>query len=152
MDWGCVGLGIFRLGISGIEVRDENNVLLDETRDNRLAFYLAYGKTVSQYNLGLSISFERHELESYRATSSPAVSLSIGRDFGLGLNRFRDLSIALNLRNVIKPGIKLVDENISYPFTFDLGMSFRMQPCAGWDHDLVLSSALAAARRARVSL
>jgi len=142
MDWGCFGLGIFRLGISGIEVRDENNVLLDETRDNRLALYLAYGKTISQYNLGLSLSFERHELESYRATSSPAVSLSIGRDFGLGLSRFKDLLIALNLRNVVNPGIRLVDETINYPFTFDLGVSFRMQPFAGRDHDLILSSAL----------
>jgi len=142
MDWGCVGLGVFRLGIGGIEKRDENNVLLDEIRDNRLAIYLAYGKIISGYNMGLSFSIERHELDSYHATSSPALSLSIGRNFGLETTRFKDLSVALNLRNIIKPGLKLVDENISYPFTFDLGTSFRMQPFTGWDHDLILSSAV----------
>ncbi len=142
MDWGCVGLGVFRLGVDGIEVRDEDNVLLDQTQDNRLAFYLAYGKTVSQYNLGLSISFERHQLQSYSATSSPAVNLSIGRDFGLGLSRFTDLSVALNLRNVVNPGMKLVDETINYPFTFDLACSFTIRPFSGWDQNLVFSSAL----------
>lgn len=142
MDWGCVGLGVFRLGIDGIEVRDEDNVLLNETQDSRLAFYLAYGKTVSQYNLGLSISFERHQLENYRSTSSPAVNLSIGRDFGFGSSRFTDMKVALNLRNVVNPGMKLVDETVKYPFTFDLACSFRMRPFSTWDQNLVISSAL----------
>ncbi len=142
LDWGSFGIGIFRLGISGIEKRDVNNILLDEIEDNRLALYLAYGRTMADYNIGLSLSLERHSLDNYRATSSPGVSLSIGRKLGLDIFRMQTMSLSMNLRNIVKPGLKLVDETVSYPFSFDLGMSFKMLPTRHQAHQITFSTSM----------
>ncbi|MEW5995211.1 MAG: hypothetical protein AB1744_12575, partial [Candidatus Zixiibacteriota bacterium] len=54
LDFGAFGLGVFRLGIGGIEKRDADNLLLGEVDDNRLGFYLAYGRSIWGYDLGLA--------------------------------------------------------------------------------------------------
>ena len=50
MDWGCIGAGVFRLGISDIDQRDENNLLTGQYSDNRTALLMAYGRQISGYD------------------------------------------------------------------------------------------------------
>ncbi|PKK85035.1 MAG: hypothetical protein CVT49_00395 [candidate division Zixibacteria bacterium HGW-Zixibacteria-1] len=141
LDWGCIGLGIFRLGVSGIEQRDADNVLIPgELQDNRMAFYLSYGKDFSGYDVGLAVSFEHHSLGTYSATSSPGLNLSLGRTFAFHSDHIRELSLALVGRNLIKPGKELASDRVEQPSAFDAGFSLKVKPAAPWDHNLTLSA------------
>ena len=117
MDYGVFGFGVFRLGVDGIEVRDDGNALLGETSEDRLAFYLSYGRTVAGYDLGVSITLEQHSLDQYKATSSPGVNLSLARRFEPGPDWLQHVTLALSGRNIIRPELKLAEESIPYHMT-----------------------------------
>lgn len=142
LDFGVVGMGIFRLGIGGIEKRDAGNLLLGEIDDNRLGFYLAYGRTVSGYDVGLALTIEHHSLDNYSATSSPGLNLSIGRRFEPKFERLQHITIALNGRNLIRPSFKLADESINYPLTANAGISIGLVPNPKWDQLATVSASL----------
>ncbi len=139
MDFGSFGLGIFRLGIKGIRKRDEGDLYLGDIDDNRLAVNLAYARTISDYDFGLVIMMEHHSLDDYSATSSPGFNLSAGRRFELNNGRFRYISAAVNFRNLIKPHMNLVEENIGYPGALDLGLTSGIMPNPRWNQTLNLS-------------
>jgi tetratricopeptide (TPR) repeat protein len=142
LDWGCIGLSVFRLGIDGIEKRDANNLLLGEIDDNRMAFYLAYARNIGGYDIGLAVLVEHHSLDNYKATSSPGVNLSLGRSIRFKHERLKELTVALNGRNIIKPGIELVDERVRCPVAFDVSMSLKLAPLPRWNHAASFSFAL----------
>jgi len=140
LDWGCFGLGVFRLSIDGIEKRDVNNLYIEDIDDSRMAFYIAYSRTVSGYDIGLAVNLERHSLDSYSATSSPALTISAGRTWFLNFSRFKELALVLNGRNILRPSMKLAEESINYPYAVDLGMSVKISPHPDWSHEVVLSA------------
>jgi tetratricopeptide (TPR) repeat protein len=134
MDFGSFGLGVFRLGISDIERRDENNFYLYSFNDNRLAIYLAYARVVSGYNLGFSLNMEHHSIDDYSTTSSPGVNLAVSRQYNIDKGIFKDISISLVGRNVITPKMKLVNENVSYTIGADLSGILSFKFVEKWDH------------------
>ena len=140
MDMGGFGLGVFRLGVGGIEKRDDKNLLLGETEDNRLAFYLGYGRSLSGYDFGLALTLEHHSLDKYKTTSSPGLNLSISRRFTLRWNQLPEMVVCVNGRNLLRPGLKLSDENMPDPYTVDAGVSLKLVPHAGWNQDIALSA------------
>lgn len=142
LDWGCFGIGVFRLGIDGIERRDENNMLLGSFDDNRLAFYFAYARRLSGFNIGLSFMMESHSLDNYSATSSPGINFSIGRSFIINHKRIKEIAFAINGKNIIRPGIDLAGEKINDPYTIDLGVSLKMHPVMKWNNTLTISARL----------
>lgn len=142
LDFGVLGAGIFRLGIDGIEKRDANNLLLDEIDDNRLGLYLAYGRTISGYDVGLALTMEHHSLDNYSATSSPGLNLSISRRFVPRFERLQHITIALHGRNLIQPSFKLADESIKYPLTATAGISVGLAPNPKWDQLVTVSASL----------
>jgi len=139
VDFGSFGLGIFRLGVQGIEKRDSLDLYLGDIEDNRLAVYAAYARTVSQYDLGLSIMFEHHSLDGYTATSSPGINLSAGRRFELDRARLKYVTAAINVRNLIRPKMELVEESVGYPLAADLGITAGLKPNPAWNQLLSLS-------------
>ncbi|MCP4706637.1 MAG: hypothetical protein GY865_18715 [candidate division Zixibacteria bacterium] len=142
LDWGSFGFGVFRLGIDGIERRDENNILLDTFDDNRLAFYFAYAKQFSGFDIGLSFMMERHSLDDYNASSSPGINVSIGRKIIINHKRFKEIAFAVNGRNILRPGIDLAGEKINDPYTFDFAVSIITQPVIKWNNNLTISARL----------
>lgn len=142
IDFGSFGLGIFRLGVQGIEKRDSLDLYLGDIEDNRLAIYLAYARTLSQYDLGLSIMLEHHSLAGYSATSSPGVNLSASRRFDLDRDKIKSVTAVINARNLIQPQMQLVEESIGYPFTADLGVTVGIKPKQIWNQILNLSAGL----------
>ncbi|MBN1212019.1 MAG: hypothetical protein JXA92_05525 [candidate division Zixibacteria bacterium] len=141
LDWGCFGLGVFRLSIDGIEKRDLNNIYIEDIEDSQMAFYIAYGRKVSGYDIGLAVNLEHHSLDSYSAVSSPGLTLSAGRTWPLNISRLRELALVINGRNILRPSMKLVEESISYPYAADLGASIKIYPHPDWDHEVILSVA-----------
>ncbi len=140
LDMGGFGLGVFRLGVGGIEKRDDKNLLLGETDDNRLAFYLGYGRSLSGYDIGLALILEHHSLDKYKATSSPGLNFSISRRFAMGWSQLPEMVACVNGRNLLRPGLKLSDENMPDPYTVDAGVSLKLVPSAGWNQTIALSA------------
>ncbi len=141
-DFGVFGLGVFRLGVDGIERRDASNVFLGNFDDSRLQFIVAYGRTVSGYDVGAAITLERHSIDNYSATSSPAVNLSAGRRFHPGWSRVPAIAVAFQVRNAVKPSIELATESVRYPTVGDVGVSAEIKPMAGRDQTITVSGAL----------
>jgi len=142
LDFGCFGLGVFRLGVGGIEKRDAGNLLLGEFDDSRLGFHLAYGRNISGYDVGLAATMEHHSLDEYKATSSLGLDLSIGRRFELGADRIEHIFVALNGKNLIEPSYKLVDESVNYPRSLAGGLSVGFLPNPDWDQSATISATL----------
>jgi tetratricopeptide (TPR) repeat protein len=140
MDMGGFGFGLFRLGIEGIEKRDAHNLLLKEIEDNRLALYLAYGRCLSGYNLGMALTLEHHSLDDYSQTSSPGLNLSMSRRIVPSWDWLTEMVGSVNARNIIKPSMKVADENVKYPYSVDAGMSFKLLLKQSWNHSLTLST------------
>ena len=140
MDFGTFGAGVFRLSVSDIELRDDNNALLGNTDDNRLAVYLAYGRYLSGYSIGVATTIEHHSLADYTATSSPGINLSVSRKFTSGAAWLDEVSVVANGRNLVSPNLVLDQYEVSYPSMYDAGLSADLIPFAGWNHRLVLSA------------
>lgn len=142
VDFGVFGLGVFRLGVDDIEVRDSSNFLLGTTSENRLGFYFAYARIVSGNNIGISVSFERHSLADYSATSSPGLNLSLSRGLNHPSSWLRTASIALVGRNLIKPKIKLAEEEVNSPTSLSAGLSSVVALKASWQYLISISASL----------
>ena len=143
MDIGSFGVGVFRLGIDGIEKRDASNVYLGQISDSRLGLYLGYGHTLSGYDVGAAISVEQHSPDEYSATSSPGVTLAAGRRFRLGSEVVPEVGLVVVGRNLIRPSIKVDEESVTYPYSVDAGGSLRFLPTASESHHVVVSARLA---------
>ncbi len=140
LDYGTFGLGVFRLGVNGIERRDANNLLLGSFDDSRLALNMAYARNIAGYDLGLALTLERHSLESYSATSSPGLNLSLSRRFNSGMPWLPQITAGINARNIIRPSIKILNENIKYPYTFDASMAVSLIPKHDWNQNILLTT------------
>ncbi len=142
MDFGSFGVGVFRLGVDGIDKRDAGNLHLGWISDSRLGLYLGYGRTVSGYDLGAAVTVEQHSPDVYSATSSPGVTLAAGRRFGLDGARVPEIGAVLVARNVVRPGIKLDNESVTYPYSIEGGVSVELRPTGSPDHVVMLSARL----------
>jgi tetratricopeptide (TPR) repeat protein len=142
LDFGTFGLGVFRLGVDGIEERDDNNLLMGEFSEQRLGLYAAYGRWAGNYRIGLSAHFEHHSLADRTATSSPGLTLALGRLLTTGAGRFKSGEVTLVLRNLVRPGLNLLDEKVNYPFRFDIGTRVVFAPTDDQDHLAALSAGL----------
>jgi tetratricopeptide (TPR) repeat protein len=143
VDYGGFGMGIFRLGIGGIDKRDQSNLHLGEFDDNRLGFYLGYGRQLGGYDFGLSLSIEHHAIDDYSATSSPGLSLAAMKKLDLDSEHFTDFALAVVGRNILRPGFKIVQETVEYPMSAEFGASLRIVPNQEWDQGATLSLRIA---------
>jgi tetratricopeptide (TPR) repeat protein len=139
VDFGSLGLGIFRLGVDGIEKRDAGNLYLGQISDSRLGFYIGYGNTVSNYDIGAAISVEHHAPDEYSATSSPGLTLAIGRRFSPPSRRLPEVGVAVVGRNLVRPSIKLDEESVTYPYSIDGSLSVEFLPTGTRDHRITVS-------------
>ena len=142
MDIGGFGFGLFRLGVDGIEERDADNVSHGEIDDSRIAMYFGYGRSISDYDVGLALSLEHHSLGDYSATSSPGLNLSIDRGFELSSRRITGITAGVYARNVVRPRIKLVSESVKFPSEIDVSLSAGFLPNPEWDHVFSVSAGL----------
>jgi tetratricopeptide (TPR) repeat protein len=142
MDFGGFGFGLFRLGIDGIEERDADNVSHGDISDSRIAMYLGYGRTVSDYDVGLALSLEHHSLGDYSGTSSPGLNVSICRTVELAARRMTGISAGMSVHNLVRPRIKLVSEPVEFPAEIDASVAAGILPNPGWNQVVTVSAGI----------
>jgi tetratricopeptide (TPR) repeat protein len=142
LDMGTLGLGVFRLGVNNIERRDYANLLTGDYDDTRMLFLVAYGKSISGYELGAALSMEHHSIETYTATSTPGLSLSLSRRFVPGWHWLPSVAVAANGRNLIKPGTELADVVVKQPTALEFGLETELSPMASWNQSLTLAASV----------
>lgn len=140
ISFGTFGIGISRLGVTGINKRDINNFDLGEFDDTRLGIYLAYGKKMTNYDVGVMVNIEQHSIDEYKNTSSPGLNLSISRTFTLNKSLLNNIKTVFRYSNLLKPSMKLSDETITYPSKLQLGLSTSIIMPDRWNSDLSLYS------------
>ena len=92
--------------------------------------------------MGFTLTLERHSLDAYSATSSPGLNLSVSRTFGSVMPWLPELVAGVNVRNVIRPSIKLMNESVKYPYSFDASLGFRLIPQGNLSHSLLLTTGI----------
>jgi len=130
LDFGTFGLGVFRLGVDGIDERDASNISIGEISEERLAIYLGYARTFKDFDIGAAVSMEHQSLADFSANSSPGFHLSIARSFDVELGWLQRISVAAVGRNLVRPQIKLVEDATTYPYEASLGIAFEFMPGA----------------------
>jgi tetratricopeptide (TPR) repeat protein len=139
LDYGVLGLGIVRLGVDNIEKRDAGNVLTGMFSDTRLGIFAGYGRTIGSYDLGIAVNLEHHSLDTYTATSTPGLAVSVSRAFGRLTDLVNELDVTLSVTNLLAPSTEIGQESISQPAAADLGISAHLLKAHDADHQLVLS-------------
>lgn len=138
LDYGSFGIGIARLGISGINKRDENNFDMGSFDDSRLGIYLAYGKSTSNYDIGIMFNIESHSIDNYSNTSSPGVNISLSKSFAIDNSFINQFSTSIQYSNLLKPTMKLTEESVTYPGQLQLGLSTNLLSVDNSKNDLKL--------------
>lgn len=148
LDWGGIGIGIARLGVSDIERRDESNLLLGTFSDNRLNLRVAYGRTFGSFDVGASVSVETHSLDTYHATSTPGLDLAVSRPIASPLPWCESVTLTVVGRNLIAPSLRLADEPVKSPQEWHAGLSARLLSASERRFSLNISGGLAAPQAA----
>jgi tetratricopeptide (TPR) repeat protein len=116
LDAGTISFGILQLGINGIEVRDEDNLISGPDLSVRQSRYLA-GYSRSLYGRltgGLTLKLDRFEEGSYSASG-------FGADIGFGYQRSMDtdaidgIAFGMTLFNMLEPSMRLAEEESGDP-------------------------------------
>ncbi len=126
--WGNFGLGIRQYSVSGIEQRDEFNVLQsEELSRNEQEFSLSYAQALTPtWSMGFTGKLRRLSFGSYTAQGVGLDLGVIGRplaSFGKASGWQRGLNIGLAIRNVIEPTLTLVKDPVADPTGLRLGLA-----------------------------
>lgn len=136
LDLGGFGLGFFRQSIQNIEKRDDFNTYLGEFDDSHVRLYLGYGRRLAQFEIGAALSLDHQSIDTYRATSSPGLTLATSYGYDPTPPWLTDAKVSVVARNLLKPGIELAQEVYRYPTSLDLGGSVRIIRTHSTDHAL----------------
>ncbi|GAB4333457.1 MAG: hypothetical protein Kow0037_11660 [Calditrichia bacterium] len=125
LTYGTIGLGLARLGTTGIPITDRNNVNLGTSDYQELELYAAYSKRLPLHLIaGATFKVRRQEF-----TFENRVASGLGMDIGLqyqpgwqgGIGQ--NLVLGITYRNLISPELKLGSEVESEPYILSAGLS-----------------------------
>lgn len=154
--WGTAGLLFRQVVSSGIEGRDENNVVTDsDLTDRQSELILSYGRGLpAGLGLGGSIKWRQQRLGSQSGGA-------LGMDLGAMLRPYEtfqacpdwlsDLQLGIALRNVVEPDLQLDRESVADPLMIRVGASQRL-PFGNRSLRAAIDVETARARDTRVSL
>jgi len=128
--WGVAGLSVHHLGITGIERRDDQNVVVDPgLTSSETEITLAYGRRVGDaFALGGGVKLQRQTLAGLSGsglgadlglTLRPCVALKRGAPWA------QRLAWGLSARNVIEPSLRLDQDWVPDPLTVRSGLAYE---------------------------
>ncbi len=137
LDFGVFGLGVQRLGVGGIDARDDRNLSLGEFDASEIHVRAGYGRSwPSGVQAGLAVKIVQQNVQGTGATGA-GVDLGVAYERPLAsVGHFLDAGLVL--QNAIAPTLRLDEEEVADPRRLKLGLGHR------WDApDRRVQSALA---------
>ena len=128
---GTFSLALRRFAVDGIEGRDHGGAITDtDLQDSETEIALGYGRAFGPaWRLGLNVKLQQQELAGYSAAG-------LGIDLGaqvhplLALGRESDLargwSLGLQLRNVVEPSLRLLEDDSPDPAGVRFGTALAL--------------------------
>jgi tetratricopeptide (TPR) repeat protein len=124
LDAGTLSLGLLQFGVSGIEARDEDNLITAADLSSRQSRYLAgYSRRIKDnLTAGLTLKLDRFVEGEYSASG-------FGADLGFGyMKSFEDgpvegIALGVILSNLVEPSMKLAEEESGDPRGTRAGVS-----------------------------
>ena len=128
--WGVASLSLRTFGTSGIETRDDRNVLLEsDASANDTEIGIAYGRRLgAAWSLGAAAKLRRQQIAG---TSGGGLGADLGFQVlpavALGLDRpwAQELRMGFALVNAIEPAIRLDRESVPDPSAYRLGFAWQ---------------------------
>lgn len=124
---GALGFSLTRWNVSGIEKRDDNNVLLDDgLSDTQMEIIASYSSPpIRNLTAALGFKLDTQSMDEERA-------LGVGLDLGLLYSRAssrapggRSFNAGLSVRNLIGPDLTLRTDRTSYPTRVVFSTSYQ---------------------------
>ena len=128
LDAGTFAIGFQRLGVSGIERRDDRNEVLGTFENSESSFMLGYAR---RFGRSLSLGGAARLLQQAIGDASDAsagldIGMSFERPFGSGdLHR---IGWGVNLQNLLAPRLKLDAAEVPDPRVLKLGAAYTFAP------------------------
>ncbi len=126
LDFGTLGLSLLRVGVGGIEERDEfNSLLSSDLTSSAMRVLLGYAAGVTRaLSLGVNLKIDHQKLAGVSGTG-------VGADLGaVATHAFsedglvRRARVGVMLENVVEPSVKLDAEDVADPMRIAAGTSF----------------------------
>lgn len=141
--WGTFGLTFRHFGVTGLDRRDERNLVLEEDlTDSETEVALTYGHKIGRaWSLGAGLKLRRQSLADFSASG---VGLDIGllvrplSAAGYGASWADWLRIGFSVRNLVEPSLRLNQDTVADPRIFQTGISYTH----GWSAQHTLTVAL----------
>ncbi len=127
--WGAVALTWRQYGVDDIDGRDERGAPTAAFSDRESELGLAYGRTVADaVGLGLAVKMRRHQLAGRSGGGLGAdlgASLRLSALAGEAVGWWRDLSVGVRAANVLRPSLRLDQEEVSEPSALSGGVAWQ---------------------------
>ena len=127
--WGAAGVSMRYFGVTGIEQRNDRNVLLnDNLSDQQLEMAVGYGRAFGDaVSLGGAVKLQHQSLAGF---SGSGLGLDLGlnlRPAAIGLRApwAQSFSWGLGLRNALEPAVRLDRESVADPMALRTGLAWR---------------------------
>jgi tetratricopeptide (TPR) repeat protein len=119
---GSFGFGWIRIGTDDIIARDEKAVPGDNLGFSHQLFLFSYAKKLTDnLALGISLKLERFNLNVSDTGFGGDLGLLYRPDFETSI--LRDLTFGLNIQNIARPSLRLVNESIPSPRNIKFGFA-----------------------------
>lgn len=132
VQFGSVGVGVARIGVSGIAFTNDFVKIADNQTFTKEEFYFSYGKKLPWFGLALGTTFKVDHTSTSDLVADQVNTVS-GTGFGLDIGAMwrpdydnailRNLSVGLNFQNVVRPSIKLASLSDTDPYNIKFGIA-----------------------------
>ncbi len=129
VSFGSFAVGVARIGVSDIPTAGDDALAGDPASFSNYEFYLAYGKKLPWWNLSLGTNFKVVRIAGPNETGIQQSGFGTGMDVGLmwrpdfDAQALRDLSVGLSMQNVVRPSVKVIDTEDTYPWSVKFGLA-----------------------------
>ncbi len=130
---GSIGFGWARLNSSGFEIRDSLNNVLGTFDDSQNVFYLGYGSGFGKdINIGANVKIYYHEIYRTRDTGA-------GLDMGLQYWLYKNLTIGMNLKDIISTPLQSEESGEVLPFVIKTAATWVPKTTYAWINNFQLN-------------
>ena len=125
VDLGSFALGYQRLGIDGLERRDDRNVVLGDFSSNESHLLVGWGgrPAATPFAYGLGVRMQQQEVDGFSGLGV-GIDAGLAWDRPLGARGNHSIGAGLVVQNLVEPTLKLDQEKVPDPRSLRFGLSW----------------------------